>query len=302
MIIKNIIKAILPNTYYKNLSAFYRKFFKRKIPVHIKDAMGFDLYQNVNDIIDYSPFAGCSLKKLPNNVDTRIFQTINKYVTQGSVAIDIGANIGLMSLAMSKCVGFNGRVLSFEPGPVSYGLLRRNVYTNNEIGNIIISDQAVSDTDGNAPLFINPNGESDNQIHKNQTEYIFKNEQKRSKFDVETITIDSILKNNSIDFTNVSFVKIDTQGHDLEVMRGGKYLFKNSKKIAVLCEFAPYLKAWENISIDEFYDTIKSYDFDIYDDSNIDEGIVTLEYLKKNYGFDKISKYTDLLLLKGLSI
>jgi len=43
-------------------------------------------------------------------------------------------------------------------------------------------------------------------------------------------------------------------------------------------------------------------DFDVYDDSNLGLGIVKLDYLKSNYGMDKIGKYTDLFLLKGQSL
>ena len=298
---KKLLKLIIPNILHQPISKIYRFFYKRKIPVHVSNVFGFDLYQNCFDIIDYSSFKDTNIENLPNNLDTRVFQTIKKYVKKGSIAIDIGANIGLMSLVMSKSTGSNGKVLSFEPGPVSFGLLRRNVYSNKLHSNIVISDIAISDFNGTAPLFINLNGESDNQIHKNLDIYNFRAEAERPKFFVKTITIDSYLKRKKINFSDISFVKIDTQGHDLAVLIGGSSLFKNSKKIAVLCEFCPYLKAWEKQSIDEFYDILISFGFDVYDDSNLSAGIINVDYLKNNYGFDKIGKYTDLLLLKGLS-
>ena len=40
----------------------------------------------------------------------------------------------------------------------------------------------------------------------------------------------------------------------------------------------------------------------IYDVSNIKFGALDLAYLESNYGFDKIGKYTDLLLLKAYDI
>ena len=58
----------------------------------------------------------------------------------------------------------------------------------------------------------------------------------------------------------------------------------------------------EKQSVEEFYSELISMDFDVYDDSNLGLGIVKLDYLKSNYGMDKIGKYTDLLLLKGQSL
>lgn len=228
-------------------------------------------------------------------------ECISNYVKDGSVAIDIGSNIGFMSLSMSKFVGDKGKVLAFEPGPVSNSLLRRNVYVNNASAKIVVVDAAVSDFNGSVSLFINPTGESDNQVHKDVEHYHFKDELFRPKISVVAVKLDSALDNLNIKYSDVSFVKIDTQGHDLSVLRGGRGLFSKSTQIAILCEFSPYLKAWENQTIDEFYDELISLGFDVYDYGNLKAGIVEVNYLKSQYGFDKPGKYTDLLLLKGLS-
>jgi FkbM family methyltransferase len=292
---KKIIKRFLPKAFKK---AIYKLI--RRTPVHIKDVFGFDLYQ-ISDGINYKKFCGKSFIDVQDTVDGRIFYTMNRYITKDSVAIDVGANIGLMTLAMSKLVGTGGRVYSFEPGPVSFGLLRRNVYSNLLNGNVSISDNALSDSEGSFNLFISGSGESDNQLHKDTDTYVFKDEESRPSFKVTTKTLDAFVSENCIDCNNISFVKVDTQGHDLAVLRGGRTLFTNASKIAVLAEFAPYLKAWENQTIDDFYHELVSYGFDIYDDSNLNAGKVDLDYLKSNFGQDLVGKYTDLLLLKGQS-
>ena len=295
------IKDLLPVSFKKHLKKYLKPFFP-KIPVHLKNVLGFDIYQNTSDIINYKKFINKSIEDVNESLDGRVFTTMKKFVKEGSVAIDAGANIGLMSLILSKLVGNKGKVFSFEPGPVSFGLLRRNVYSNGIKSNIILSDNALSDSIGKFELFINPNAESDNQLHKDIDEYLFKNEPLREKFTVNTQTIDNFLEKNQIDFNQVSFVKIDTQGHDLSVLRGGIKLFTTTNKIAVLIEFAPYLKAWEKQTIDQFYSELLSYGFSIYDDSKIEYGQVDLEYLKTNYGKHRVGYYTDLLLLKGQDV
>lgn len=45
----------------------------------------------------------------------------------GDVALDIGANVGVFSVAMGLAVGSSGRVLAFEPQPSMFALLERNL-------------------------------------------------------------------------------------------------------------------------------------------------------------------------------
>jgi len=298
---KEIIKRILPTPFKKVIYKFIHN-YQRRIPVHIKDVFGFDIYQNSADGINYKKFSGKSFSDVQSTADGRIFYSMDRYITKDSVAIDVGANIGLMTLAMSTLVGSGGRVYSFEPGPVSYGLLRRNVNTNLLNGNVSIFDNALSDCEGSFNLFINLSGESDNQLHKDLDTYIFKDEESRPSYKVVTTTLDAFISENSIDYKDISYVKIDTEGNELDVLRGGKSLFTNASKIAVLVEFAPYLKAWENQSIDDFFNELVSFGFDIYDEANPEAGKVDLDYLKSNYGTKYVSKYTDLLLLKGQSV
>jgi FkbM family methyltransferase len=301
--VKDLLREIVPNALWKLLSSIYRKFFKHKAPVHIENIFGFDLYQNNNDIIDYSSYIGLSIENLPHDEDSRIFRTIKCFLNEGDIAIDVGANIGLMTLVMSSYCGSEGRVFSIEPGPVSTALLKRNLYVNGAIGsNVTLKECAISDFNGVIPLFINPNGESDNQVHKGLDGYEFRDEKSRQKVDVTALTLDNLLIEEGVSFDKVSFVKIDTQGHEWYVLNGGRKFFSESENLAVLCEFAPYLKSWDLISIEKFVKLIKSFGFLIYDDSNLGAGAINVDYLLRNYGADKYGKYTDLLLVKGKSV
>ena len=286
----------------KKIYYIFNKYSNIRPKVHLKNCLGFDLYQNYYDGINYKKFSYKSFNNLPNRSESNVFKTIFKYVAKDSVAIDVGSNIGLMSLFMGKTVGPHGKIYSFEPGPVSFGLLRRNIYSNMLYNNIYISDNALSDECGNFNLFINPHGESDNQLHKNTYLYKFKNEPQRSFINVPTVTLDSFINTNKIDIDKISFLKIDTQGHDLAVINGGKSFLSKTSKVAVLVEFAPYLKAWETQSISNFYEIIINLGFDIYDHNNLDLGIVNLSYLSNNYGMNRVGTWTDLLLLKGQSL
>jgi FkbM family methyltransferase len=294
LLLIKLLKLLLPKNKYMGLRAY----FKKKTPVHILNVYGFDLYQNNNDL-DYSLYIGCRLEMIERSADSDVLMVAGYFLSKGDVAIDIGANIGLMSLGMSKFVGTDGSVVSIEPGPISFALLRRNKFANYSTAkNIVLVDAACTDEDGDVPLFINSGGESDNQIHKTLESYEFRNEQPREMHVVKGISLDSKLA----DYCNpdkVTFVKIDTQGHEWYVLNGAKKLFGAKKSLAILCEFAPYLKAWEKVSVKDFYSLIESLGFSVYDVKDLTYGKIDYSYLQNNYGFDRIGKYIDLLLLKG---
>ena len=296
---KNIIKKLFPASTHEFMSKVYNQIFPTKIPVHIQNIFGFDLYQNNNDVINYSKYSGYTLENLPSDKDTLVFKLMKIFLKDGDVAVDVGANIGLMSLVMSKLCGPNGKVISLEPGPVSSALLMRNLYVNGAISlNTIQKTCAVTDFSGTAPLFINSGGESDNQVHHNIEKYEFKNENPRTKVEVLADTLDKIIERET-SYSKVRFVKIDTQGHEFFVLQGARQFIKNAPDLAILCEYAPYLKSWENILVEDFYALLIYFGFAVYDADNLEFGIINLDYLQKYYGETKAQKYTDLLLVKG---
>jgi FkbM family methyltransferase len=294
--IKDLIRKMIPSSVYLSLSIIYRRFKPRTFPIHLTNVFGFDIYQ-INNDINYEKFDGLTFDSLPKDKDGRIFTMIKMFLKEGDIGIDVGANIGLMSLVMSHYCGKSGKVISIEPGPVSSALQKRNLFVNGA-QNTVIVNSACTDFLGTVSLFINPSGESDNQVHKNLSEYKFRDESSRLKVEVKAETLDHIISKEA-EFNRVKFVKIDTQGHDYYVLKGGEKLFSQSKDIAVLCEYAPYLKSWEIIKPKEFFYLIRDFGFDVYDTENLKYGCIDLSYILDNYGFEKIGKYTDLLLLKG---
>ena len=59
----------------------------------------------------------------------------------------------------------------------------------------------------------------------------------KNETEIETITLDNFISKNSID--NLDFIKIDTQGSELDIFNGGKNSLKNVVKIICEVEFVP---------------------------------------------------------------
>ncbi|MGH9708781.1 MAG: FkbM family methyltransferase, partial [Candidatus Acidiferrales bacterium] len=79
--------------------------------------------------------------------EPEVVDAIERNVTRGMTAIDIGAHGGFYSLLFSKTVGPGGRVFAFEPLPANSRVLEENILLN-DIHNIFPRHEAVADITG----------------------------------------------------------------------------------------------------------------------------------------------------------
>src|SRR6516165_2298515 len=89
--------------------------FRRRLPATFKNA-----------ILYVSPAAGLRYVFRPMaNVDPPLLMAARTLVRRNDVIWDIGANVGLFSLAAAVCAGDQGQVIAFEPDAWIAQLLRR---------------------------------------------------------------------------------------------------------------------------------------------------------------------------------
>src|SRR5262249_26574523 len=89
--------------------------FRRRLPG------GFE-----NAVLYVTPVAGLRYIFTPiGNVDPPLLMAARTLVRRGDVIWDIGANVGLFSLAAAVCAGDHGQVIAFEPDAWIAQLLRR---------------------------------------------------------------------------------------------------------------------------------------------------------------------------------
>lgn len=86
--------------------------------------------------------------------EVAVFQ---KCLKPGGVALELGANIGSLTVPMAKIVGETGKVIAFEPGEDTLHLLRLNVIQNGLEDIVTIIPKGASDAPGTAPIVYNPN-------------------------------------------------------------------------------------------------------------------------------------------------
>ena len=82
----------------------------------------------------------------------REIELLCSFVRPGDCVLDVGANIGLYSLALSRAVGPTGRVIAVEPDLENLALLRRNLQYN-DCANVIVIEAALGDAAGTVLLY-----------------------------------------------------------------------------------------------------------------------------------------------------
>jgi FkbM family methyltransferase len=134
---------------------------------------------------------------------------IEKYLNPTSIILDIGANIGTCSIPMSNK---NRKIYSFEPYTDSFQALCGNIFINNKTNITPLHFALTDSTNVNiSPEEINSKILMDGNKKINET---YRPAQiNRSHFMLKTL--------DSFDFEKIDFIKLDSKGHELNVLMGG---------------------------------------------------------------------------------
>ena len=134
------------------------------------------------------------------------FEIYRLFALPGTAAIDVGANLGIHSLVLSACVGGGGKVHAFEPVAAIRAKMEENLKINT-ITHVQLYEHALGNSIGKVSFRSNI---ADFNIGKGCVD-------SRGDLCVPMTTIDNEF--NEIELP-VSMIKIDTEGHELQVSRG----------------------------------------------------------------------------------
>ncbi len=171
------------------------------------------------------------------------FEAISRLINLGEVFLDIGSNIGIWSLYVSRLVGPTGEVIAVEPNPNTLALLERNLDRNPELARVVsVAPLAISNFNGTA------NFESTDYLG---TSHLLSNSRMKdfssTKVElVEVSTLDHLILDYEI---NPTFVKCDVEGFEAYVIEGGESYLR-AKKPKILIEISGIQSARENVNWD----------------------------------------------------
>lgn len=165
--------------------------------------------------------------------DLVVLEALVRLADAGELALDVGANIGLMTSALASAVGPAGRVISFEPHPALIQKLQHNVdlwRQLNDWHHVNVYPVALSDGDGSATLNL-PASFSGNQGRATLEEL-----DDGERITIQTRKLDGLISPN--DFIGV--MKIDVEGHEYRALNGASNLLANGRVRDVIFEEYEY--------------------------------------------------------------
>lgn len=175
-----------------------------------------------------------------------------------AVIFDVGANSGVMSLIFSK-LSPEGKIYSFEPTDYALKRFNKNLSLNEELSSRIIINQcfihSTCSDEADLTAFSSwklTGNEKRHHIHKGIV---------KPTENVPSITIDHFVESNSIQ--RIDFIKIDTDGYELEVLKGA---INSIKKLQpqIIFEIGLYVMQENNISFKNYYELFSSIDYKIF--------------------------------------
>jgi FkbM family methyltransferase len=176
---------------------------------NVKENIGFEIL--VNGIYE------------PENI-----KFIARQLRTGETFIDIGANVGAISIPISKlCQGVD--VISVEASPWVFEYLKQNVIANG-LNDIQIINKAMADKEDELVNFYSPR----DKYGKGSMASVFTQEAES----VRTISLDQLssIRNQKL----IRLIKIDVEGFEASVFRGGKQLLQRLNSPDVVFEFVDW--------------------------------------------------------------
>jgi len=199
-----------------------------------------------------------------------------------SLIFDVGANVGEYS---EKILEFNPSVhiQCFEPIPDTFKQLTLN---HKESNNVMLNNFALSNVMGSRSMYEYGKLNGRNSLEKHPDLI----SERTNKIETTLQTIDHFCEVNKIDF--IDYIKIDVEGHEVNVIKGAEKLIKEKKIGSIQFEYN-YL--WKNTSntIEDVF-TILSENYHIYRLTFWGK-IATKKFQKSLESFPSASNYIAIL-------
>ena len=147
--------------------------------------------------------------------DLEIIEKVSEFIHQGDLVLDIGANIGQWTVPLSKKVGQQGSVISFEPNQETISILRLKT---KRLKNLRIVPFGLSDKEESVEMLIPEEISCPPNATIAQTASHIDKQSNMKVTKIRVKKLHSVV--SELDLKDISFIKIDVEGHESNVLRG----------------------------------------------------------------------------------
>ena len=171
--------------------------------------------------------------------------------------LDVGANEGVVTtaalLTYPKC-----RVISFEPVKLTFETLARNTAPFRE--RVILHNSALSNQNGVASINItSANGANSLEQHSPFHKHFNPHIHEVGREEIRLVRLDDIAP--TFPTKKIDILKIDVEGHELQVLEGGKEFIRSSVDVIIVEISLMRDQLWEQQSIVEIFDLLDDLGF-----------------------------------------
>ena len=175
-------------------------------------------------------------------------ELLRKILFQGAVVVDVGANIGIYSQFLSRCVGPTGLVHSFEPSPDNF---RRLSAATRDLLNVRLTQAVVGERSGECKLYISDKLNVDHRAYKADGD-------SRRAIPTEMVALDDYFKPGQ----RVDLIKMDIQGYELHALRGAQRVLQENPDINLLLEFWPAGLEQAGVGWEELVEMLQALEYE----------------------------------------
>ena len=144
---------------------------------------------------------------------------VQQILSPGDTFVDVGANIGFLSLVGASTVGKKGEVLAFEPVPSTYELLVENKELNG-FTQLQTFAFAIGNEAGQVKIYPEDQNRGGASILNVRSEV---------GVNIEVKRLDDLVLAKKIDL-----IKIDVEGYELEVLKGAENKIREDKPVMII--------------------------------------------------------------------
>lgn len=172
-------------------------------------------------------------------------------VKPGDMVLDIGGHFGQYAVLLAALAGETGRVLTFEPDPAAQKVLRQNLALNKLTERVKVESVALFDEEGEHEFFSN----GADSMSSLALSGLGTNSSAPTveRYRVRTTRLDDYL--DSAKLASPTLVKLDTEGAEINILRGAKALLASD--VTIVCELHPYVWPEFGTGFDEFLSLVK---------------------------------------------
>jgi FkbM family methyltransferase len=182
-----------------------------------------------------------------------IRSVFQRTIREGDTVLDLGAHIGIFTLAAARRVGQAGKVVAFEASPVNVPILQKNIAVNGFEKVATVVAGAVSDASGKSTLYLfDRYGSGQHSLYEKSA---------AAAVEVETYSLDDYVARHPV--SKIDVMKIDIEGSEWHAWRGMQGVLAANRRMTIFTEFCPRLLTMAGVAPQDYLDAIEAAGFRI---------------------------------------